>query len=57
MKGVPEEVSREHVAVCQKCPIRQMYAKMDFHIDWIDCPYVCDNDYDTWKAKEVVKDV
>jgi len=32
--------------ICNKCNIRRDYAKMDFHFNWIDCPYNCPNDYE-----------
>lgn len=30
---------------CNKCETRKWYAKrLDFHFDWLDCPYDCTND-------------
>lgn len=46
IKPIPEAVRAEHVAKCRNCKTRRMYAKMDFHFDWIDCPYDCRNDYE-----------
>lgn len=52
MADIPEAVRREHMAVCEKCPIHKGYAKkFDIHFDWIDCPFVCKNDYETWKKE------
>ena len=44
---IPEEVRKEHMAVCAKCPERKYVAKrVDFHVDWLDCFWDCPNDYD-----------
>lgn len=50
---IPKEVQQEHFAVCKKCGIRKMMAKMvDAHFDWRDCPYDCKNDYEHWMEGE-----
>lgn len=43
---IPAEVREEHFAICKRCPQRKLYQRMDFHIDWTDCPYDCENDFE-----------
>ena len=48
---IPDEVKKEHYAICKKCPYRKRTAKMvDMHFDWLDCPYNCENDYEHWEG-------
>jgi hypothetical protein len=57
MKGVPEEVSREHMEKCNKCPKRKFAARVyDMHFDWLDCWYDCPNDYEHYKLKDRKKE-
>lgn len=50
---IPDKIRREHWAICKKCEIRIGYAiAFDLHFDWLDCPYVCDNDYEHWKEAQ-----
>lgn len=49
---IPEEVRKRHWAKCKNCPTRKLYAKMDFHIDWIDCPYDCPNDFEHYLKEQ-----
>ena len=50
---IPEEVSREHMAVCRKCEERKAVAMMaDFHVDWRDCFWDCPNDYEHWVKEQ-----
>lgn len=49
---IPVEVMTEHFRQCKDCPERKTYQRMDFHIDWIDCPYDCENDLEHWKGAE-----
>lgn len=46
---IPSEVMEKHMAVCNKCFARKEIARLsDMHFDWLDCPYDCENDYETW---------
>ena len=50
---IPEDVMKEHMAVCNKCKEREMVKRMvDFHVDWIDCFWDCPNDYEHWIAEQ-----
>lgn len=49
---IPEEVREQHWKVCKECGIRKDYARMDFHFDWLDCPYECEIDYEHWKGEQ-----
>ena len=50
---IPEEVRKEHMAVCNKCKDRLYFAKyFDMHFDWIDCWYDCPNDYEHWHKEQ-----
>ena len=57
LESFSKAVSKEHWEKCKSCPTRKFYAqKFDAHIDWIDCPYDCENDYEHWrKSVEDVK--
>lgn len=49
---IPEEVRKEHIAVCKKCKEREAVRRMvDFHVDWLDCFWDCPNDYEHWIAE------
>ena len=53
MLNIPEEVHKEHMEFCEKCGLHRHYAqKFDLHFDWLDCPFVCRNDYETWKKAQ-----
>ena len=42
-----ETIRKKHQDICSSCSIRKMLAKLvDLHVDWMDCPYDCQNDYD-----------
>jgi len=50
---IPEEVSKEHMAICKKCKEREAVRRMaDFHVDWLDCFWDCPNDYEHWAAEQ-----
>ena len=54
---IPEEVRKEHMAICNKCRERKAVAKMvDFHVDWLDCFWDCPNDYEHWIAKQTERE-
>ena len=54
---IPEEVRKEHMAICNKCKERKAVAKMvDFHVDWLDCFWDCPNDYEHWIAKQTERE-
>ena len=44
--NIPKEVREAHSDICSKCEIRKWYARRDWHIDWLECPYDCKNDYE-----------
>lgn len=50
---IPEEVMKEHMAICKKCKEREAVRRMvDFHVDWLDCFWDCPNDYEHWIAEQ-----
>lgn len=47
LDDIPTEMRQKRNERCAKCSTRKWYAKrLDFHFDWIDCPYDCPNDYE-----------
>lgn len=48
MIPIPEEVRKEHMAICNKCKGKAVAEKVDFHVDWLDCFWDCPNDYEHW---------
>lgn len=52
---IPEEVRKEHMAICKNCPEREAVRRMvDFHVDWLDCFWDCPNDYEHYIADKGV---
>lgn len=56
MIPIPEEVRKEHMAICNKCKGKAVAKKVDFHVDWLDCFWDCPNDYDHWIAKQTERE-
>lgn len=47
LDNIPKEMLHKRHERCAKCSTRKWYAKrLDYHFDWVDCPYVCPNDYE-----------
>lgn len=45
LTDIPKEEREKRYNKCAKCETRKWYAKrLDYHFDWVDCPYDCPND-------------
>ena len=44
LNELPKEERDKRNTKCSKCETRKWYARLDFHFDWVDCPYDCPND-------------
>ena len=54
---IPEEVQREHMAICKSCKERELVKRLvDFRVDWIDCFWDCPNDYEHYIAERRADD-
>lgn len=52
LTDIPKEEREKRYNKCTKCETRKWYAKrLDFHFDWVDCPYDCPNDYEHLKRE------
>ena len=55
MIEISDEERKRRYAICLKCPTRKYLVKLvDFHVDFWDCPYGCENDI--WHYLEERKD-
>ena len=51
---IPEETRKEHLAICENCIHKRLLRNMaDVYVDWLDCPWGCENDYEHWNAKNL----
>lgn len=45
LNELPKEEREKRYEKCKRCETRKWYAKrLDYHFDWVDCPYDCEND-------------
>ena len=45
LNEIPKDEREKRYEKCKRCETRKWYAKrLDYHFDWIDCPYDCLND-------------
>ena len=52
MIEISDEERKRRYAICLKCPTRKYLIKLvDFHADFWDCPYSCDNDIEHYLAE------
>ena len=58
LNEIPKEEREKRYEKCKRCETRKWYAKrLDYHFDWVDCPYNCPNDIEHLMRKmdEVTK--
>ena len=44
---IPQEIREKRNKICSECKKRDFIARVfDMHIDWVNCPYNCENDFE-----------